>query len=320
MTTWINYCDFIKSKGNIENCMIISSNTGALWANIPDSFYLRIYKCNIIQEDGNELEEQVNEALNIISLIQGKTPFQGLRINGGKKQQILRNFIDDNSKLRVIYGKFPQGGSCVAHAGKCIIIATFSEVAGHTSVGCNEVIQLMAKYLADSTWPEGLEGSNDDVISGDGTMTWQPYIDTMLVGKGNISQALICSKADGKIWASTKDFSFKTYEADITQDDGSDKKETVNEWKNLLILMNGTKPSQGLRINHIKYQILQSFNDTEGSNCYTVYGKYKKEGICIVATSKVIIIGTYDEMKGHTSAECNASVMEVGKHLKKVGS
>jgi len=315
MTTWSNYVDFIKSKGNIDGCMIISSDNGALWANSPDDFYLRTYKANIIQEDGSEQEEQVNEAINVISLIQGKTPFQGLRINGGKKQQVLRNFIDDTSKLRVIYGKFPQGGSCLAHAGKCILIATFSEIAGHTSVGCNEVLQLMAKYLADSTWPEGLEGSIDNPISGDGTITWQPYIDTMLIGKGNVSQALICSKVDGKIWASTPDFALKIYEADIAQDDGTDKKETVNESKNLLTLMNGTKPLQGLRINSIKYQILQSFHDKEGSNCYTVYGKYRKEGLCIVATTKAIIIGTYDEMKGHTSAECNAAVMEVGKHL-----
>ena len=315
MTTWCNYVDFIKSKGNIDGCMIISSDKGALWANSPDDFYLRTYKANIIQEDGSEQEEQVNEAINVISLIQGKTPFQGLRINGGKKQQVLRNFIDDTSKLRVIYGKFPQGGSCLAHAGKCVLIATFSEIAGHTSVGCNEVLQLMAKYLADSIWPEGLEGSIDNPISGDGTITWQPYIDTMLIGKGNVSQALICSKVDGKIWASTPDFALKIYEADIAQDDGTDKKETVNESKNLLTLMNGTKPLQGLRINSIKYQILQSFHDKEGSNCYTVYGKYRKEGVCIVATNKAIIIGTYDEMKGHTSAECNSSVMEVGKHL-----
>ena len=318
MTTWSNYVDFMKSKGNIDGCMIISSDTGALWSNSPNDFYLRIYKANIIQEDGSEQEEQVNEAINIVSLIQGKTPFHGLRINGGKKQQILRNFIDETTKLKVIYGKFPQGGSCIAHAGKCILIATFSELAGHTSVGCNEILQIMAKYLADSTWPEGIEGSNDD--SGDGTITWQPYIDTMLLGKGNISQALICSKVDCKIWASTPDFLLKIYEADIAQDDGSDKKETVNESKNLITLMNGTKPSQGLRINSIKYQIIKSFNDQEGSSCYTVYGKYRKEGICIVATNKAIIIGTYDEMKGHTSAECNTSVMEVGKHLKKVGS
>lgn len=51
-TTWSHYIDFMKSRGNIENIMIISSDTGALWACSPEEFYLREYKA-IINQEGN---------------------------------------------------------------------------------------------------------------------------------------------------------------------------------------------------------------------------------------------------------------------------
>lgn len=95
-----------------------------------------------------------------------------------------------------------KGGCCIASGGKCIIVGTFDENKGHTSAGCNEVITEMAKYLLQINWPSGTQAD----ASANPTSTWQPYIETMLVGKGDISQALICSSADGTLWASTPDF------------------------------------------------------------------------------------------------------------------
>jgi hypothetical protein len=37
-------------------------------------------------------------------------------------------------------------------------------------------------------------------------------------------------------------------------------------------LMKGTKTSQGLRVNQVKYQVIRSVVD-ESSQCYSVYGK-----------------------------------------------
>lgn len=132
-------------------------------------------------------------------------PAQGLRLNGGKKQQILRAFQDDEAGAFVVYGKVTKGGCCIASAGKCFIVGTFDENKDQTSSGCNEVIVEMAKYLLQVTWPSGTE----DASAGGGGIaaaSWQPYIETMLVGKGDIDQALICSKTDGTVWASTPDF------------------------------------------------------------------------------------------------------------------
>jgi hypothetical protein len=128
----------------------------------------------------------------------GEKPHHGLRINQGKKQQILRNYQDEESGLRVIYGKLGQTGCCVVNAGRCILIGTYSELKNHVSVKCNEIILLMANYLSKSVWPDFEEITNP-------TDSWQPYVDLMLVGKGNISSALLCSKSDGKTWARTSD-------------------------------------------------------------------------------------------------------------------
>lgn len=170
--------------------------------------------------------------------MKGEKPLQGLRLNGGKKQQILRAFTDDGTNGFCIYGKITRGGCCISAAGKCILIATFDEGQGHTSVGCNEVVQLMAKYLVKSIWPANAseqEGDKSDMSAAvNNADTWKPYVNDMLIGRGSIAQAMICSKEDLKVWASSSDFKLCVYEAEIPQEDGTDKKERVDEARNLL--------------------------------------------------------------------------------------
>jgi len=68
-------------------------------------------------QDGSEVEENVNEADNLLKFAKGEKAAQGLRLNGGKKQQILRSFKDDVTDQYVIYGKITKGGCCIAAAG-----------------------------------------------------------------------------------------------------------------------------------------------------------------------------------------------------------
>ena len=99
-----------------------------------------------------------------------------------------------------------------------------------------------------SVWPNRNDGesSNDDDNGGGGggdsgaavaasssAPTWQAYIDTMLVGKGNVAHAMIIDCKTGKLLASTPDFQLKTYETEIAQEDGTDKVEMVNEYQNI---------------------------------------------------------------------------------------
>jgi hypothetical protein len=99
-------------------------------------------------------------------------------------------------------------GVCIASAGKCIVVGSFDELKGHSSAGCNEVIVEMAKYLLQISWPTGTEDPSG-AGGGMATSSWQPYIETMLVGKGDIEHALICSSSDGTVWATTPDFSVR---------------------------------------------------------------------------------------------------------------
>lgn len=231
---WKKQVDFMVGRGNIDSLMVVSSENGALWASSdPENFYLREYPATITQEDGSEREETVNEANNIVAFMKGQKPAQGLRINGKKKEQITRNFKDEETGLQVIFTKIPQGGSCIANAGKCILIGTFSEAKGHSSPQCNETITMMATYFSKSTWPNRQDGESAGG-GGGAPASWQVYVDTMMVGKGNIAQAMIVEAASGKILAATEGFELKKYEAEIAQEDGTDKNETVDETVNIL--------------------------------------------------------------------------------------
>lgn len=265
MSTWQKYADYIKGRGSIEHCIIISSEDGAQYATTSPDFYLRQYKAQIMQEDGNEKEEVVNEAANIVKYMSGQTSSQGLRLNGQRKHQITRTLRDDDTGLPVVFTKVPNGGACVANAGKVIIIATFSELLQHTGPDCNDTVLKMANYLKKSVWPEGLfegdaapgssSGGGGGGVGGEGS--WQDHVDKVLLGSKNVAEAMIVRWESNEILAtSPADFTLQTYEADIPQEDGSDRRETVDEAKNLRTLMTQKmKPPQGFRVSQVKFQV-----------------------------------------------------------------
>ena len=80
---WDNHAGFIYDRGNIEQILIICSNTGGIIASRPDSeknkFGLKEYHAQVFQEDGTEKEELINEAQNILKFMKGETVSQGLR-------------------------------------------------------------------------------------------------------------------------------------------------------------------------------------------------------------------------------------------------
>jgi hypothetical protein len=206
---WKQYIEYIKGRGNIDEVMIISSEDGSLWASSePDNFILKQYKANIMQEDGTEKEELVNEATNILKFMKGEKPSQGLRINGQKKHQVTRTFKDEQTGLQVIFSKIPNGGACIANAGKCTLIGTFNETKNHSSPDCNETIQLMAMYLNKSTWPDKdeLPGTSGGAQIDFTNINWQTHIEKSLVGRGNIAEAMLVSVDNMEVLASTTDF------------------------------------------------------------------------------------------------------------------
>lgn len=335
MTTWQHHCDYMKARGTCDEVMIVSADKAEQYASAPENFKLREYKAMVIDEETyEEKETTINEAVNIVRMIEkasgkggpGVGP-QGLRLNSGKKQMLIREFQDDTSKEWVIYGKIPKGGCCVAAAGKVIVIGTFSEAKGQTAGDCNDTIELYARYLATSTWPDGSEGTAQSTPE-QAKRTWQPFADLLLIGKGDINECLICRKSDALVYASaaadnTKpcDFGLKEYETELPQEDGTDKLTTIDELGALLRLMNsplGTRPTGGIRVNQVKYQYLRGAEDL-ASKCNTVYGKKSKGGVVICATASVIVVATYDELKGHSAANCGAIVSDMCGNLNRAG-
>ena len=45
-----------------------------------------------------------------------------------------------------------------------------------------------------------------------------------------------------------------------------------------------------------------------------------KGGACLAVSNTAIVIATFDELKGHTSAGCNTNVTELVKYLKSVSA
>ena len=322
--SWQDYVDFILDKGNVEDCMIVDSTDGFIWAATPN-FQLQNYKTMIIKEDGSEVEEDVSESSNLIKfMIGGTRGGQGIRLNRGKKLQILRDFKDDETGNRIVYGKVSKGGCCIAVCGPCILIGTFNENKGHTSSGCNNVITLMARHLLRAPWKkndkpsENNSSGNGQGNNKTGTSDWQSYIDIILVGKGNVSEALICSASDGKIWASTQGFELKKYEGAILDEEGNENMETIDETKNLLSFMAGGRPKQGLRLNESKkYQIVKAGQDDD-MGAYVVNGKKVKGGVWIAKAKKAIVVCVYDEQKDHNATDCAIVLANCVKHLMEV--
>ena len=345
MTSWQNYCDFIKAKNTCEEVMIISSSTGAHYAAAPPTFQLREYVGPVMTETGEEKDEMINEASDVSQLVKnaaaaGKGTISvphGLRLNSGRKQMVIRTFLDEESGLPVLYGKYPKGGSCVASAGKVIVIGQFDENKNQTAAAMNETIQLMARYLATSVWPDdGGSGST----SSDLAKTWMPFCEQMLIGKGHIMECLIGDMRTGKIYAcsslelvaATKAgkappatagpvFSLQKYQAEVAQEDGTDKLMPIDEIAAMTSLLSkpvGTRPPSGLRINQVKYQFLRGALD-EVSDCNTIHGKKAKGGCLVSASKTVFIIATFDEKEGHTNAGCASAVADLAKYLKANG-
>jgi hypothetical protein len=216
MATWQNHCDYIKSRGTVNEVMIVATETGVHYASSPTTFQLREYKAMIMKEETmEEVEETVNEAKSLVEIIrnakenvdQPKRVEHGLRVNSSKKYQQFRTFLDEETKQPVVYGRGAKIGVCVACAGKVIIIGTFEESKEQSSAGCNETIELMARYIYQSTWPDGSEGNILPSLE-QARLTWKPFVDKLLLGKGNVASAMILRKSDCLCYAYGKLFFF----------------------------------------------------------------------------------------------------------------
>jgi hypothetical protein len=138
----------------------------------------------------------------------------------------------------------------------------------------------------------------------------------MLIGKGNVFECLIGDIRTGSVYASSSvemlkasktakgpssgpvpEFSLQRYQAEVAQEDGSEKMMPIDEVAAMCALLSkpvGTRPTAGLRVNQVKYQFLRGSLD-EISDCNTIHGKKAKGGVVISATKTLFIVATFDE-------------------------
>ncbi|KAL1800575.1 hypothetical protein ACET3X_000917 [Alternaria dauci] len=127
-------------------------------------------------------------------------------------------------------------------------------------------------------------------------MSWQAYVDTSLVGTGNIDKALICDVEGATTWAASPDFSLSAEERAAIARSFGDKSEPKKAI------------SEGVKINGVKYMTIEAGDDS-------LKAKKGKEGIVAYKTGQAVIIAHHPD----TIQTPNAfnSVVELGEYLKK---
>lgn len=107
-------------------------------------------------------------------------------------------------------------------------------------------------------------------------MSWQAYIDTSLVGTGNVDKAAIFNSEGTSVWATSSGFTISPAEI----------KEVVDAYKD------NSQPkkvqSNGLHVAGERFVVLKADERS-------LYGKKGKEGVVIVKTTQAILVTHYPE-------------------------
>ncbi|KAG8530055.1 uncharacterized protein KY384_005537 [Bacidia gigantensis] len=129
-------------------------------------------------------------------------------------------------------------------------------------------------------------------------MSWQAYIDTSLVGSGNVDKAAIFNKEGTSVWAASAAFNVSPDEIKAVVAHYAD----TTEPKKIF--------GSGFKVAGEKYVTLRADERS-------LYGKKGKEGICICLTKQAILIAHYGEtaQPGATAK----TVEQLGDYLIGVG-
>lgn len=104
--------------------------------------------------------------------------------------------------------------------------------------------------------------------------TWQPYVDTNMVGTGKLTEAMILGNADGSIWATTPGLKSSITAAEI--------KTLIGAFQDVT-----TVRSEGVHVAGKKYVVIG------GGDGRSLYGKKGDEGVVAVKTKQAVLLGLY---------------------------
>jgi len=129
-------------------------------------------------------------------------------------------------------------------------------------------------------------------------MSWQAYVDTSLVGTGDVDKAAIFNSEGNSVWATSAGFQVTPQEM----------QEVVGAYKDTS--MPKKVQSTGLHIAGEKYIVIKA-DDT------SLYGKKGRTGVVIVKTKQALLITHYPEaVQPGTAAN---TVEKLGLYLSSVG-
>jgi len=126
-------------------------------------------------------------------------------------------------------------------------------------------------------------------------MSWQQYVDQMLVATGHIDKAAIFSAAGDSVWAATPGFTVKPEEV----------KALIKAYTNPSDVQ-----SKGCFISGDKYMVVKADERS-------IYGKKEKHGIVCVKSNQAVLIAHYPE--GVQAGQANTTVEKLADYLIGVG-
>merc|ERR1711972_445754 len=112
------------------------------------------------------------------------------------------------------------------------------------------------------------------------------------------------------------------HDEDIMQEDGSTKKEKVNEGASLKKLIDSNSPpASGLWLGGGKYTIVRKELDFDvGEHKAKVFtGGAPKKGITICTTTSQVVVGFFDEDKGQNKENCRKVTIGFAEYLVGIG-
>ncbi|KAF2766460.1 profilin [Teratosphaeria nubilosa] len=107
-------------------------------------------------------------------------------------------------------------------------------------------------------------------------MSWQAYVDTSLVGTGNIDKAAIFNSEGNSVWATSAGFTVSPTET----------QEIVNAYKDKGDVKQ--VQSTGLHVGGERFVVLKADDRS-------IYGKKGREGVVIVKTTQALLVAHYPE-------------------------
>lgn len=129
-------------------------------------------------------------------------------------------------------------------------------------------------------------------------MSWQAYVDTSLVGTGNIDKAAIFNAEGTSVWAHSQGFEVAPAEIKEVVASYTDKGEVKKV------------QSDGFHVSGNRYVTIKADDRS-------LYGKKGREGVVIVKTTQAILIAHYPETIQPGSAA--NTVEQLGDYLISVG-